>query len=668
MVEALLVKPSHDDLLSAQSLSRTDSVPAAAPVRLSGPDNASSHVGWFGRFGRTIAPALLVALVACGPVGEPLTPPPPLPPELPTQPVVKPVNPVETSDLARVSDDVKRLASDEFSGRGTGETGAQLASDLVEQRFKELGLEPFGDGEGAARTFKNKFSARVGAKIDTPKLEVSRAKQKPIAWPEGGVITADGAESAEVQGAVVFVGYGVTAPAVTWDDYAGKEIAGKVAIVLDGPPKPADEKQAAALRDFKSPRYKLRTSREHKAAGLIIVAAGEELPPVPVDARGMGIPGVVIKRSVAKLLFPDIKWDAIAKTAEKAPGKPVDMPIVNVKMTTHIEPSLADAWNVIARLPAKADSKTAQEYVVLGAHYDHLGMGGPSSRAPGTRGIHHGADDNASGTALMLDVARRLSKLQDKPSRNILFMAFGAEELGTLGSRHWVEHPSVPIGSVVAMINADMVGRMRDRTLVVDGTGTAATWPELLQKANEGLSLNLKLGAEGFGASDHASFTAARVPVAFLFTGAHDDYHLPSDTADKIDTSGIDLAATLAARLTVAVAERPERLAFVDPPAANPHGGSGNTGRGFKVSLGTLPDYAWQGKGVKLTGARPDSPALRAGLVAGDVIVKLGTHEVTNVHDYVFALGDLEPGKETTVEVERDGKRLTVKIIPAPGR
>lgn len=633
------------------------------------PASNRAHTRWFGR---TILPILWLAFVACGPAGEPLTPPPPLPPDLPdTQASVKKrENPIETSDLARVGEDVKRLASDELAGRGTGEQGAQLAADLVEQRFKELGLEPFGDGEGAARTFKNKFTARVGAKIDPPALELSRGKQKPTPLPDGGTITADGAESGEAQGAVVFVGHGVTAPAVGWDDYAGKDIAGKVAIVLDGAPKPTDDKQASALRDFKSARYKLRTAREHKAAGLVIVAAGEELPPAPADARGMGLPGVVIKRSVAKLLFPDIKWEDIAKTSAKAAVKPLDLPLVSAKLKTRIEPTMADAWNVVARLPAKADSKTAQEYVVIGAHYDHLGMGGTSSsRAPGTKAIHHGADDNASGTALLLDVARRLSKLQDKPARNVLFMAFGAEELGTLGSRHWVEHPSVPIASVVAMINADMVGRMRERTLVVEGTGTAAAWTELLQKANDGLSLNLKFGAEGFGASDHSSFTGVRVPVAFLFTGVHDDYHLPSDTAEKIDVGGIDLAATLAARLAHAITERPERLVFVDPPAAPPHGAAGSgTGRGFKVSLGTIPDYAWQGKGVKLTGARPDSPAIRAGLVAGDVIVKLGTHEVTNVHDYVFALGDLEPGRETTVEIERDGKRQTLKIIPAPGR
>lgn len=226
----------------------------------------------------------------------------------------------------------------------------------------------------------------------------------------------------------------------------------------------------------------------------------------------------------------------------------------------------------------------------------------------------------------------------------------------------------MPIGKIVAMLNADMVGRLRDRTLVVDGTGTSAAWPEILNTANTGLGLTLKLGAEGFGASDHASFTAAKIPVAFFFTGVHDDYHLPSDTAEKIEVGGIDLVATLAARTLVAVANRPDRISFMEAPAPqDPHKGGG-TGRGFRVSLGTIPDYAWQGKGLKLTGVRPDAPAARAGLQGGDVVVKLGSHEITNVHDYTFALGDLEPGRETTVEVERDGKRITLKIIPAPGR
>jgi membrane-associated protease RseP (regulator of RpoE activity) len=215
------------------------------------------------------------------------------------------------------------------------------------------------------------------------------------------------------------------------------------------------------------------------------------------------------------------------------------------------------------------------------------------------------------------------------------------------------------------MLNADMVGRLRSNRLVVDGVGTATQWPDLVRQANQGVGLDLAFGGEGFGASDHASFTAARVPVAFFFTGVHDDYHLPSDTADKINTLGAATVATLVTRLAELLCEGPQKLAFVDAPA-DPHRGAARGG--FRASLGTIPDYAFAGRGVRLTGVRPDAPAARAGMQAGDVIVKLGSHDITNVHDYTFALQELEPGRETAIEIERDGKRVVLKVIPAPGR
>jgi Zn-dependent M28 family amino/carboxypeptidase len=336
-----------------------------------------------------------------------------------------------------------------------------------------------------------------------------------------------------------------------------------------------------------------------------------------------------------------------------------------VKITTKIEPVEAKSWNVIGLLPGRADSPKRDEVVVVGAHYDHLGKEGSRfSRAPGVRAIHPGADDNASGTALMLDVARRFAALPLPPDRSVLFMAFGAEEIGCIGSRYWALHPTVPLDHVVAMINADMVGRLRDDKLVVDGVGTSPGWKPLIDAAAEGLGFGLAFGAEGFGASDHASFTAMRIPVAFFFTGAHPDYHMPSDTADKINAAGEERVVTLAARLALAVASSSDRLAFVDAPA-DPHQGMRG---GFKVSLGTIPDYGFSGKGVRLDGVRPDAPAARGGLARGDVIVKVGAHDIGNIHDYMFALGELEPGREVVIEVEREGKRLPLKVVPAPGR
>jgi Peptidase family M28/PDZ domain/PA domain len=630
---------------------------------------------------------LLAILAACGPAAAPLTPPPPLPPEpawtaAPATPARIAIDP-DPAGAARIAADVTYLASPELAGRGTGEDGGRLAADFLVKRFRDLGLAPLGDnGERPDdRRYLQAFSARVGAKVQPAELRELREtpRGKVTSLDAIPAVVADGSQSAQITAKTVFVGHGITAPAVGWDDYAGADVAGKIVVVLDGAPKlpagkpnpgePAPDKPALpprpadALRDFGAVRYKLRTAREHKAAGVVIVTKGD-LPPAPNDPSSMGLPGVVVTLAAAKPLLAGAGVDKRAWDADK-PQKARALK-AELSLGAKIDPLEAAAWNVIGLLPAAADSKGKDEYVVVGAHYDHLGKNGsPFSRAPGVRAVHPGADDNASGTALMLEVARTIGALPRRPLRNVIFMAFGAEEIGAIGSRFWVDHPTVPLEQVTAMLNADMVGRLRDGRVIVDGTGTAAGWTDRINAAAEGLDLDLALGAEGFGASDHTSFTASRIPVAFFFTGVHDDYHLPSDTADKINSAGEEKVATLAARLAFAVADAPDRMAFVDPPA-DPH--RGGVGGGFKVSLGTIPDYAFQGKGVRLTGVRPDAPAARAGMAAGDVIVKVGSHEVTNIHDYMYALGDLEAGREVVVEVDRAGARVAIKVIPAPGR
>jgi Zn-dependent M28 family amino/carboxypeptidase len=632
----------------------------------------------------------LWSLAACGPATEPTRGA--TSPAAPTSgPQLAPRDP---SAIGRIASDVGYLASPALAGRGTGEPGARAAADFVVARFQELGLRPLGDPAGAGRGFLQAFQARVGVKTEAPRLAVTLPKVavKPAAKKEAeasskldvsgdAIVTADGSASGDVSAEPVFVGYGITAAAVGWDDYAGSDVAGKVVLVLDGVPRAAPTAAtppanppanphgavdpAQALRDFGSVRYKLRTAREHKAAGAILVTQADQLPAVPADASSMGIPAVVIKRSaIARLLAAAKIDDAAVRSAGRA-TRATPIAGASVTLGTRLTALEAPAWNVVGALPARDGSQHAAEWVVVGAHYDHLGHGGTSaSRAPGAREIHPGADDNASGTAMLLEVARRLSRARSRPERNVAFVAFGAEEIGTIGSRHFVDHPPVPMGSVVAMINADMVGRLRMRRLLVDGVGTSPGWPKIVQAAAAGLDLNLTFGNEGFGASDHATFTAARVPVTFLFTGVHDDYHKPTDTADKVSAEGIEIAATLATRLAQLVAERDERLAFADA-ASDPHRGMRG---GFRVSMGTLPDYAFQGKGMRLSGVRPDAPAHRAGMQAGDVIVKVGKHDVGNVHDFMYALAELEPGREVVVEVEREGKRLPLKVVPAPGR
>jgi hypothetical protein len=607
----------------------------------------------------------LLALAACGPAAPAVEPAVDRPPPTPApRPLAIDDDPAAA---ARIAADVTYLASPELGGRGTGEEGARLAADFIVKRFTDLKLEPYGrrDGEKGPG-YLQALRARVGAKAEAPGLQVKRgAKGKPASGQPA--VVADGSASGTAGGQAVFVGYGVTAPAAGWDDYAGADLSGKIAIVLDGaPPATNGTPGENPLRDFGSVRYKLRTAREHKAAGVVVVRrAGDPLPPPPGDASSMGIPAVVLANEGAIAYFPTLKAGDGRTWLVAQAGKPAAVPVASVEITTKIEPVEAEAWNVVGLLPGRTDSPRRDEVVVVGAHYDHLGKEGSRfSRAPGVRAIHPGADDNASGAALVLEVARRFAGLPLPPDRSILFMAFGAEEIGAIGSRYWVEHPTVPLDHVVAMINADMVGRLRDDRLIVDGVGTSPGWRPLVDASAAGLGFDLAFGAEGFGASDHASFTAMRIPVAFFFTGVHPDYHMPSDTADKINAAGEERVATLAGRLALALATSPERLAFADAPA-DPHGGMRG---GFKVALGTIPDYGFSGKGVRLDGVRPDAPAARAGLARGDVIVKVGPHDIGNIHDYMFALGELEPGREVVIEVEREGKRLPLKVVPAPGR
>ena len=619
---------------------------------------------------------VLALITACGPPAAPLAPPPRLPPEASSAapPVAEaPLAIVQDpAGAARIAADITYLASPALAGRGTGEPGAILARDFIVKRFTDLGLAPAGSVDGAS--FTQELSARVGASAKPPELAIGAPSAKAKRVDPAAARVADGSASGNAAAPAVFVGHGITAAAAGWDDYAGIDLTGKIAVILDGVPTPPalsgkgdvvsekGSRPANPLRDFGAVRYKLRTAREHGAAGVLLVTRGP-LPDAPVDSSSMGVPAVVTTVASVNALIPGLALAGKATWSPAKSSKPRPLP-VEVTLGTRVDPVEASAWNVAAILRARPGSAHAREYVVVGAHYDHLGHGGQFSRTPGSRAVHPGADDNASGTALLLEAARRLRALPRAPDRNVLFLSFGAEEIGTIGSRYWVSHPTVPLASVTAMINADMVGRLRDDHLLVDGTGTAAQWPELARAADATLGLDLALGAEGFGASDHTSFTAARVPVSFLFTGVHDDYHQPTDTADKINAAGAERVTTFAARLALAVAQRPERLVFIDAPA-DPHRGKSG---GFKVSLGTIPDYAFTGAGVRLSGVRPDAPAERGGMKAGDVIVKVGPHAITNIHDYMYALGDLEAGRAITVEVERNGSRVPLQIIPAPGR
>jgi Zn-dependent M28 family amino/carboxypeptidase len=339
-----------------------------------------------------------------------------------------------------------------------------------------------------------------------------------------------------------------------------------------------------------------------------------------------------------------------------------------------------------------SDPVLKNEAIVIGAHYDHLGRGGDGSLAPSSSEIHHGADDNASGTAGVLELARIFSAQRSKLKRTLVFIAFSGEEEGLLGSNYYVNHPLVPLAKTVAMINMDMIGRMKDGKLVIGGVGTAKEWRQLINQANTAQTMtvaanaggptpkgvpivvsangrpimsvdpkggfDLALNEDGYGPSDHSSFYSKQVPVLFFWTGTHNDYHKPSDTFDKINYNDEARILTMVARIVRDIDSADQRLTYTTAKSDPPRGG------GFRVYLGTIPNYADSSDGLLIDGVRDDSPAAKAGLKAGDRVVKIGSREVKNVYDYTYALGEMKAGQEYVIEVVRGSEKLTLKIVP----
>ncbi len=311
--------------------------------------------------------------------------------------------------------------------------------------------------------------------------------------------------------------------------------------------------------------------------------------------------------------------------------------------------------NVVALLRG-ADPALAAEAVVIGAHYDHLGDGGQFSLAQGDRSIHNGADDNASGVAALLDVAGRLAR-GPKPARTIVFIAFSGEELGLLGSAHYAAHPAVPLERTRAMLNMDMVGRLGAGPLIVYGTDTAEEWTAAVERAAAAEGVAVRTGGDGFGASDQTSFYARGVPVLHFFTNVHEDYHRPSDEWEKVDAAGLVKVSAIVERVARDVAGRRGALTFRRSTAPPPRAASGG---GYGAYLGTIPDFAPVERGVKLTGVRAGSPAEKAGIRAGDVIVRMGTMEVRDLQGLTDALRAHKPGDVVPVTVLRAGAPVTV--------
>jgi len=536
---------------------------------------------------------------------------------------------------------VRYLADDALEGRAVATRGERCAGEYIATVFQSLGLDPAGsDG-----TYFQPFQVRTGSRLTAPgSLAISQdqgGEGNPFTPAEGQWRPFGFSGSGTVEGTLVYAPEGVAG--------AGGEpvevpaLDGRI-VVME-----ASREGIPAGAMAAEPHYMATVSQGRGAAALLILLdEGATLPdPATEEKPFVRIPVVALTGEAASAVRE-------AARSGSATGS----------LSVQVEPASSEARNVVALLPGSDPARSA-EVVVLGAHYDHLGYGGGSSLAPGAREIHNGADDNASGTAALLEVARILSE-GPRPARPVLFVAFSGEERGLLGSAHYVADPTVPLDGAVAMINMDMVGRVRDNTATVFGLSTAEEWEPLLNGINQRQPepFTLTFLPDGYGPSDHSSFYGAGMPVLHFFTNTHSEYHRPEDDWDTIDGPGLDRLAALVGDLTGELAgpadEDPVALTVVqaEPPAPAQEGA-----RGYGPYFGSIPDMGFQGYGVRLSGAREGSPAANAGLRSGDVIVAFGGTEVGDLYQYTYALREMKPGDVVEVVVERDGVRITVQAV-----
>jgi aminopeptidase YwaD len=576
----------------------------------------------------------------------------------------------------RYLDHIKFLASPEMKGRESGSPELEKAAQYIAGYFKADGLKTL-DGKSYLQAFEVTTSAKLGkanrfdftAGTDTESLQTGK-EFVPINFSSRG----------KASGGVVFAGYGITAPEYNYDDYAGIDVHGKFVVVLAHEPQENDEKSVfdgKVYTDHSQLYSKALNARKHGAAGVVLVTdrVNHQTPESATGKPELQSFGSSDGPADAGILFVQVKESVVEPWLRRAGKDLMDIeqginadvkprsfaiPGIEVRENVDVDRVVKTVHNVVGYLPGETD-----EYVIIGAHYDHLGLGGPYSLAPSLNGtVHPGADDNASGTSAVIELARHFSALP-KPKRGIVFMTFAGEELGLLGSGYYVNHPELPLDKAVAMINMDMIGRVRDGKLYIGGAGTGTTLRQDLDAVTPRSPLHIDYSDNsGYGSSDHAEFTTKQVPVLFFFSGLHADYHKPSDTWEKIDAN----AAIEVVKLVADVADRldtdPGRPQFVRvEEKVNPHGGVvSGSGSGYGPYFGSIPDFAEPPRGVRFADITPGSPAAKAGLKAGDILVKFGSDAIQNLYDFTYALRAHKAGDEVEVEVLRGTGSLTAKV------
>ena len=568
-------------------------------------------------------------------------------------------NPEITAD--EIQQHINYFASDDLKGRDSGTEEIFEAANYIKDEFMSYGLKPLFGG-----SYLQEFPFIKSIRLtENNSLVFSVGDENINAILNEEYTTVPFSGNATVEGNLVFAGFGISASDLEYDDYEGIDVSGKIVIVMRNTPEP-DVPHSEF--DAHSPlRKKASVARDKGAIGIIFVNPYDEhikeddLVEFEYDRGGAitDFPVLNIKRDLIEKLFvsEEIKfkehYDKIIETK-----KPVSFEIKNstASVGTEIEEVEEISWNVGGYFEG-SNPELKNEYMIIGAHFDHLGMGGDGSLYRGDEPqIHNGADDNASGTTGVLELAEKFSSEKKNLKRGVVFLAVSGEELGLLGSNYFVNNIPFPVEDAITMINMDMIGRLKDSSLIVYGTGTSSNWKDILNEHNS-YGFNLTFNDEGYGPSDHSSFYGKKIPVLFFFTGTHEDYHKPSDDSEKINAEGEEAILNFIFNVAMDIDQNPERPDYLLVEKKE-------SGRMFtrKVYVGTIPDFAGNVDGYKISGVSEGSPAQTAGLQGGDIIIEFGGRKISNIYDFTYALADFVPGDIVDVVVKRGEEEITFTV------
>ena len=565
---------------------------------------------------------------------------------------------------------VEHLASDALEGRQTGTAGIQQAADHIVAELEAIGAEPLQGADGFRLPFEYTGSASDGG----TSLRIDG--QAPEDWSDPELVRAlSFSESGQVSGPLVFAGYGLVVPETdgfSYDSYATIDVTDKIAVVLRYFPEDSEGDMRGLFSRYSGLRYKAMAARQRGATGLLVVTGPRSpnagaLVPMTADTAvaDSGIAAASIGGAVAEALFERVA----DKTLEEAQlelddGNPhvagFDIP-ADVTLEAQVVREQRTGRNVVAYLPPTSGQVVEKPYVMLGAHYDHLGRGenGDSlAKADESGELHNGADDNASGVAAVLSAGAELAA--QERARGVILAFWSGEELGLLGSADFVDTAPIPIDQIAAYVNFDMVGRMRDNKLTVQALGSSTIWPELVEEINASFEFDLQRVSDPYLPTDVMSLNQAEVPSLALFTGSHEDYHRPTDDAETVNYPDLERIARYGAAVAARLAGEAAAPDFVRVEQTGQQGGQ----MAIRLFTGTIPDYGSEVDGLLLSGVMAGGPAETAGLREGDIIVGLAGQSIANIYDYTFALDLLKIGEPAAVAFMRDGERLEVELIP----